>query len=75
MKNSLAASSASQSVKIVNGPQLPLANGGKNEPLVTWVHKNFQVFHLFRQTCLFSFLIKYSIYIDVFVLIVICRVH
>ncbi|KMZ71485.1 Ubiquitin carboxyl-terminal hydrolase 3 [Zostera marina] len=42
VKNSLAASSASQSVKIVNGPQLPLANSGKNEPLVTWVHKNFQ---------------------------------
>lgn len=27
----------------VNVPENGLANGGKKEPLVTWVHKNFQV--------------------------------
>lgn len=31
------------SEKIANGPKNPEANGVKKEPLVTWVHKNFQV--------------------------------
>lgn len=29
--------------KIPNGPTSINANGGQKEPLVTWVHKNFQV--------------------------------
>ena len=29
--------------KIPNGPRTTLVNGGKKEPVVTWVHKNFQV--------------------------------
>lgn len=29
--------------KIANGIHGPLANGARKEPLVTWVHKNFQV--------------------------------
>ncbi|MBA0772223.1 hypothetical protein Gotri_007638 [Gossypium trilobum] len=33
---------SSPSEKIVNGPKNPQANGVQNEPLVTWVHKNFQ---------------------------------
>ncbi|KAA8530849.1 hypothetical protein F0562_005527 [Nyssa sinensis] len=28
--------------KIANGPKIALANGAQKEPLVTWVHKNFQ---------------------------------
>ncbi|KAJ8624972.1 hypothetical protein MRB53_033502 [Persea americana] len=28
--------------KIPNGPRTTLVNGGKKEPVVTWVHKNFQ---------------------------------
>ena len=31
------------SEKAANGPKNSLANGAKKEPLVTWVHKNFQV--------------------------------
>ncbi|OIV98438.1 hypothetical protein TanjilG_16765 [Lupinus angustifolius] len=30
------------SEKVANGPKNCLANGAKKEPLVTWVHKNFQ---------------------------------
>lgn len=29
--------------KIANGPHAGPVNGAKKEPLVTWVHKNFQV--------------------------------
>lgn len=29
--------------KIANGPKNPQPNGVRKEPLVTWVHKNFQV--------------------------------
>jgi ubiquitin carboxyl-terminal hydrolase 12/46 len=29
--------------KIANGPKHAQANGVSKEPLVTWVHKNFQV--------------------------------
>ncbi|KAG4169311.1 hypothetical protein ERO13_A12G088000v2 [Gossypium hirsutum] len=32
----------SPSEKTVNGPKNPQANGVQKEPLVTWVHKNFQ---------------------------------
>ncbi|KAJ8480555.1 hypothetical protein OPV22_024282 [Ensete ventricosum] len=32
----------SPSKKIANGPCHPVANGVRKEPLVTWVHKNFQ---------------------------------
>ncbi|URE49770.1 ubiquitin carboxyl-terminal hydrolase [Musa troglodytarum] len=32
----------SPSKKIANGPSHPVANGVQKEPLVTWVHKNFQ---------------------------------
>ena len=31
------------SEKISNGPNNGPANGAQKEPLVTWVHKNFQV--------------------------------
>lgn len=31
------------SEKAANGPNNGLPNGAKKEPLVTWVHKNFQV--------------------------------
>jgi len=31
------------SEKAANGPNNGLPNGSKKEPLVTWVHKNFQV--------------------------------
>ena len=31
------------SEKVANGPKTGLANGAKKEPLVTWVHTNFQV--------------------------------
>ncbi|KAK8606979.1 hypothetical protein V6N13_052730 [Hibiscus sabdariffa] len=33
---------SSPSEKTANGPKNPQANGVKKEPLVTWVHKNFQ---------------------------------
>lgn len=39
-KSSSEASSASE--KVPNGPCCPLPNGVHKEPLVTWVHKNFQ---------------------------------
>ncbi|KAJ8492357.1 hypothetical protein OPV22_014078 [Ensete ventricosum] len=32
----------SPSEKISNGPNHPVMNGVRNEPIVTWVHKNFQ---------------------------------
>lgn len=34
---------ASPPDKIANGVKTPQANGVKKEPLVTWVHENFQV--------------------------------
>lgn len=37
------AENASPSEKVANGPKTIQANGAKKEPLVTWVHKNFQV--------------------------------
>ena len=40
-KSSAEASSASE--KVPNGPCRPQVNGVHKEPLVTWVHKNFQV--------------------------------
>ena len=40
-KSSPEASAASE--KVPNGPCRPQANGVHKEPLVTWVHKNFQV--------------------------------
>ncbi|XP_016901789.1 ubiquitin carboxyl-terminal hydrolase 3 isoform X6 [Cucumis melo] len=36
------AESSSPSEKISNGPKTGQANGAQKEPLVTWVHKNFQ---------------------------------
>ncbi|PPD85335.1 hypothetical protein GOBAR_DD17729 [Gossypium barbadense] len=36
------AETSSPSEKTANGPKNPQANGVKKEPLVTWVHKNFQ---------------------------------
>ncbi|CAL5365356.1 unnamed protein product [Camellia sinensis] len=33
---------SSPSEKVANGPKTVHANGAKKEPLVTWVHKNFQ---------------------------------
>lgn len=41
------AETSSPSEKTANGPKNPQANGVKKEPLVTWVHKNFQVCFLF----------------------------
>ncbi|GKV23422.1 hypothetical protein SLEP1_g33151 [Rubroshorea leprosula] len=38
-----AAETSSPSEKTANGPKNPQANGVLKEPLVTWVHKNFQV--------------------------------
>lgn len=35
--------SSSPSEKTANGPTNGQANGVRKEPLVTWVHKNFQV--------------------------------
>lgn len=29
--------------KIANGPRHPLPNGVQKEPIVTWIHKSFQV--------------------------------
>lgn len=34
---------SSPSEKTANGPKNGLSNGAQKEPLVTWVHKNFQV--------------------------------
>lgn len=34
---------SSPTEKIANGPTSIHVNGAKKEPLVTWVHKNFQV--------------------------------
>ncbi|XP_022136637.1 ubiquitin carboxyl-terminal hydrolase 3 [Momordica charantia] len=36
------AESSSPTEKIANGPKTGQANGAQKEPLVTWVHKNFQ---------------------------------
>lgn len=38
-----AENSSSPSEKVANGPKAIHENGAKKEPLVTWVHKNFQV--------------------------------
>ncbi|XP_049364667.1 ubiquitin carboxyl-terminal hydrolase 4 isoform X1 [Solanum verrucosum] len=45
---------SSPTEKIANGPTSVQANGVKKEPLVTWVHKNFQVYlpGLFKLGCL-----------------------
>lgn len=40
------AESSSPPEKISNGPKTGQANGAQKEPLVTWVHKNFQVIWL-----------------------------
>lgn len=37
------AETSSPPEKTANGPKNPQANGVLKEPLVTWVHKNFQV--------------------------------
>lgn len=51
--------------KIANGPKLPQANGVHKEPIVTWVHKIFQVrccpinsisFLLRYDQCIFGFI-------------------
>jgi hypothetical protein len=47
---------SSPSDKIANGPKNALANGHHKDPLVTWVHKNFQVTLL----CHFSLLINFQ---------------
>lgn len=43
--------------KIPNGIHVPLANGVRKEPLVTWVHKNFQVYSYLYY---FSFYLAYQ---------------
>uniref|UniRef100_A0A2P2JXZ3 ubiquitinyl hydrolase 1 n=1 Tax=Rhizophora mucronata TaxID=61149 RepID=A0A2P2JXZ3_RHIMU len=39
--------------KIANGPKVVQANGTRKEPLVTWVHKNFQV-TILGPTCILA---------------------
>lgn len=49
---------SSPSEKIPNGIHVAQANGVQKEPLVTWVHKNFQVSlesHNYRQYCVILF--------------------
>ena len=41
------------SEKAANGPKNGLANGAKKEPLVTWVHKNFQVTLIYQFNVIF----------------------
>lgn len=45
---------SSPSDKTANGPKNAQANGALKEPLVTWVHKNFQVTLLCHIICYFN---------------------
>jgi ubiquitin carboxyl-terminal hydrolase 12/46 len=47
---------SSPSDKAANGPKNTLANGHLKDPLVTWVHKNFQVTLLCHFLCCSHFL-------------------
>lgn len=50
--------SSSPSEKISNGPNNMSANGPQKEPIVTWVHKNFQV--NFVSMFIFLLLVSYN---------------
>lgn len=47
---------SSPAEKAANGLKTAQANGVQKEPLVTWVHKNFQVTSLSQFICSYSFI-------------------
>ena len=52
--------SDTSSEKIANGPTNGLTNGVHKEPLVTWVHKNFQV--MLRINCSSAVFLGYPVF-------------
>ena len=49
---------SSPSERLMNGPKNAQQNGVSKEPLVTWVHKNFQVIYS-EDVLAFNFLFSY----------------